>query len=139
MILDASVLLAVLNRDDPFHEAALEVVSRGNHAIHAVNLGEVASILFRRDPAVADEVLDVFMAAPDLEVAYDPVEREAGRLHADRPSRKISLADCFGAALAAARSEAVVSADKDFRWFTETAGIAVQVLAGEERPDRAAP
>lgn len=82
--------------------------------LNVVNLTEFYYILYRKDPAIADEKVGNLRAygLKIVPVADDRIWREAGRIKGEHA---ISFADAFAAATAVVKGDKlVVGRDKDF-------------------------
>ena len=113
LVLDSSALIALLKKEDGWNQVSDLMDNRANQCCaHAVNLCEVYYDFLRtRGESVADAILADFedaglLAREDMDHEF---WREAGRLKATL--RRISLADCFCAALANKMGAEVVTAD----------------------------
>jgi len=91
-------------------------------------MGEVVSVLTRRNPAAASSLLDECYRSPFLDVSNARVERMAGDLHARRPRPKVSLADCVGIALALQVSEPFATGDFDCGPYVASHGLMLHLL-----------
>lgn len=129
MILDSGVLLVARDHKDPRCERARAVLSGEVPTIHAVNMGEVTSKILQWLPTSGAGELDLLYASPHLQVSYAPVERIAGTLHARRPTKKVSLADCFAAALALTRDDVLATTDRDLLAYSQSDGLKIELLA----------
>ncbi len=110
MVFDASAILAILNHE-PGADAALARLHDGA-SISVVNAGELLGKLVARGASLtsAREALD------DFEFLWVPPDAvQAGRVGELGSIRDLSLADRFCIALAEARGEPLVTADRDWR------------------------
>lgn len=123
IVLDAGVVIGVLDADDPHHEAAVEVLrsrrERGDQLILPVSAyAEILVGPFRRgDDAVARAEAFLADVGVRIEPAVPDIARLAGRLRATHGSR-LRLPD----ALVIATAEAVgadAAITTDGRWPTD--------------------
>lgn len=129
-VLDAGVLIAVLNADDAHHQQAREelrtIRARGDRlSIPASAYAEILVAAFRESPE-ASATIDEFLDA--LPASVEPATREIGRRAAElraRHGNRIRLPDALVAA-----TGVVLNADRvlttDARW--PDVGVSVQVI-----------
>lgn len=122
-VLDASVVLALINRE-PGWEAARSLMATGH--VSAVNLAEVVSKLIEQGlaPAQAERVVSV------LACSISDVDRRQGlrmgTLHAQTRGRNISLGDRACLALGEQLSLPIVTADR--AWAALDLGLEIRLL-----------
>lgn len=130
-VLDAGVLIAFFERNDPFHHAARARIRGLRHAGHprhvpAIAYAETLVRTLRLGRGDAPAVLDTAMGAMGwLFVAADrPVATAAASLRA-RLGNRLRLPDAFVLATAKVLGETVLTTDA--RW-PDTGDITVEVL-----------
>ena len=117
LVFDANALIAYLHQEEG--DALVQgLLFDPNHVcfVHAVNLCEVFYEARRLGGEKKAQATMLELRATGILVREDMDDdfwQEAGRIKAD--FRRISLADCFCAALAARIDGEVVTADKEFR------------------------
>jgi predicted nucleic acid-binding protein len=125
-VLDSFALLAFL-RDEPGSEqvaAILEKAGEREQPVHMteVNYAEVQYIVRRKDGEAAWRVVSGELVAMPIE--FHPADRQLADLAADFKTRyKLSLADCFAAALAKTRNAELVTGDPEFKAIAREIGV----------------
>jgi len=131
-VLDAGILIAILNADDAHHVGARHAVAAGRDrgdrlVVPASAYAETLVAPFRRSPASADAV-DEFLDA--LPAAVEPATRQIARRAADlraRHGNRLRLPDALAVATAI-----VLEADRvvttDGRWPDLGIGIRIEVI-----------
>lgn len=117
LVFDANALIAYLHREEGNETVQGLLLDPANTTfVHAVNLCEVYYDIRRLGEEETAQATLVKLAETGLTTRDDMDEdlwQDAGRIKADL--KRISLADCFSAALAARVEGAVVTADAEFR------------------------
>ncbi len=122
MIVDTSVLVAVITEEEDGAKYAKVLSDAENLRISAATYVEAAIVLDRRDNPAAGAVLDEVIA--DLNIVIEPFTRRAGahrppglpRLRAkaaDTPAN-LNFGDCFSYALARDKREPILFKGDDF-------------------------
>ncbi|MHB9036307.1 MAG: PIN domain-containing protein [Armatimonadota bacterium] len=116
LVFDSSALIAYLRNEDGVNTVEELLLDMGNACcVHAVNLCEVYYEARRRGGEERAQAALIVLHRTGLLPREDMDEdfwQHAGRIKADY--RRISLADCFCAALAVRLAGEVVTADREF-------------------------
>lgn len=128
MILDAGVLIAAADPIDRYRAAGRDIWAKGRHKIHSINFAEVVAVLRRKSGSQGHRLLIALANATELTISTEAVHWRAGELHVCRPSKRVSLADCFAAALALESDEVLATTDNDFRPFQGSHGLKLHLL-----------
>jgi ribonuclease VapC len=122
IVIDASAVLAVL-RNEPGADNAIEKMLNG--VIAAINLGEVAQVLFREGRS-RDEVERTMeeLGIPTIEVDAD-LAYSAAEMRMTALSKGLSQADCI--CLAFAKREGVAALTGDRKWLEVADALGVKV------------
>jgi predicted nucleic acid-binding protein len=114
LVLDASVVIAFLDPDDPGHSRAVHALTAGpadERTIPASVLAEVLVHPFRKGPAAAAHVERVVSAlARDIEPLTAEIARAAARLRARHP--RLRLSDALVIATAETLGSDVLTGDR---------------------------
>jgi len=119
-ILDAHALLVFLEKETGYEKVEqflLNAVEKDRSLLMtSVNFGEVYYIVLREcGQEKADEIEKIIESLPVEIIDVDmQLARQAARFKA---TRRISYADCFGAALAKLRKGEIITGDKEFKVF----------------------
>lgn len=130
LVLDANALIAYLHQEEG-DILVKDLLFHPNHVcfVHAVNLCEVFYETRRLGGEQKAQATMLELRETGLLVREDMDDdfwQEAGRIKAEL--RRISLADCFCAALAARIDGEVVTADKEFRPLAEQGGYKINFI-----------
>ena len=118
IVLDAHAVLAYVNGEDGGRQVVALVLEAGRDGqrvfMSAVNIAEVFYVVERKRGAEAVAALPAILDVLSVEAV--PADKELAREAAHlRASKRMSLADCFAAALAKSRQAPLVTADPDFK------------------------
>lgn len=120
MVIDSSVLLAIL-QDEPERRALVEVIeSADRRCLSVVNLVEASIVLETRRGPAAGRLLDTLVERAGIEVVGVDLEQGAlarrafARYGKGRHAAGLNFGDCFAYALAQALGEALLFKGNDF-------------------------
>lgn len=121
MVLDTSVIVAVILEEDGFEELALKIGDAETREISAVSYMEASMVLITKRGDGIEAILDKVLA--EAEIAIVPVSvtqaqiaRQAFRDYGKgRHPAGLNFGDCFSYALAKSHGESLLFKGNDFR------------------------